>query len=429
MPKIIGPPTARFYLFDIHADEETYILMFYNYRNGKQRMQVRFSTARKIHPKDWDDKKQRPFDSKRFSEGIYIKAYLNDLAKHSKDIFIEYDGKISTDDFKKQLRIRMGEDAPDEVEETPKPLTFLEFIDEYCKERKEEPHANPSTLKTVVKCANLLKDYAKERKRKVDFPDLDARFFQDFSNWMHQRKNLSPNSTTRIARSVCMFIRRAEARGLHTNRAYIDFKIPPTPVSKIVLSFNELDQLNALDLTLDPRLEKVRDLFLIGAYTGLRYSDFTRIIPEHIQMYKGERIISITAEKTHQLIHIPLHPTLDAVLMKHGYRSPKISNQKMNDYLKELGQLVGFTQEIVINKFKDGKRMEIKVPKWQKLTTHVARRSFATNFYVAYPHLINAIMKITGHTTERMFRQYIVVDALDSAVNFGHAISKDSKQQ
>jgi hypothetical protein len=98
----------------------------------------------------------------------------------------------------------------------------------------------------------------------------------------------------------------------------------------------------------------VRDLFLIGAYSGLRYSDFTRITPQHIQTHEGQKVLVIKAEKTNQMIYLPIHPTLDNVLSKYGYTSPKISNQKMNDYLKELGQLAGMTQEIVINENKGG---------------------------------------------------------------------------
>ena len=133
-------------------------------------------------------------------------------------------------------------------------------------------------------------------------------------------------------------------------------------------------------------------------------------------------MIEIVAQKTEQTVFIPLHPILDSVLKKYGYTSPKMSNQKMNAYLKEIGQAAGLANEIMVYNSKGGKRTEKAVPMWQMLKTHVARRSFATNYYQKYPKLIDNIMKITGHTTEKAFRAYIVTDAKDSALKFAKGI-------
>lgn len=423
MPKIIGLPKVRFNLFDWNTTQETYIILYYQYRKGKR---LKFSTGWKIKPSDWDGRKQRAKQSKRFEDSIYLNSHLNNLEQLCTDIYLENNkGNISPDDFRKELKSRLGESAKETEEIEPQHIDFLDFIEQYYQERKGQPNAKAGTLKFIHKIKVHIQDYAKDRKRKIEFSDLNDKFFSDLRDWLHSPPRLhSTNYVQKIFQYVKLFARRAETRGFHSSRAYQDFKLPKTPITKIVLSFEQLEYLAQIDLSNNQKLERVRDLFLIGAYTGLRFSDFTRIQPEHIQEHEGERLIQITTQKTDQTVFIPLHKTLDEVLKKYGYKSPSMSNQKMNDYLKELGQLAGFTKEIIVNDATGGIQTEKKIPMWEMLTTHVARRSFATNFYQKYPAQIDRIMKITGHTTERMFRAYIVTDALNSAIDFGKAISK-----
>lgn len=426
MPKIIGQPKVRFNLFDWNTNEETYIILYYQYRKGKR---LKYSTGWKIRPNDWDRSKQRARHSKRFAESTFLNSHLESLEQHCKDIYQESGkGKISPDVFREELKNRLA-DAEREEEQETNPITFLDFVEEYYQERKKQPNAKAGTLKFLHKVKVHIQEYARQRKKKLEFSDLNDKFFSDFRDWLHAPPRLhSSNYVQKIFQYVKVFARKAESRGYHNNRAYQDFKLPKTPVSKLALSFEQLERLFALDLTENSRLEKVRDLFLIGAYTGLRFADFTRIRPEHIQTYKGEKVIVMTTQKTDQTVYIPLLPLLDSVLKKYGYTSPKISNQKMNDYLKELGQVAGLNDSKMVNDATGGIRTEKKKQVWEMLTTHVARRSFATNFYQKFPDQINRIMQITGHTTERMFRAYIVTDALESALDFGKAVTRENSR-
>lgn len=421
MPKIIGIPKVRFNLFDWNTIEETYIILYYQYRKG---VRLKYSTGWKIRPNDWDRRKQRAKHSKRFEDSTYLNAHLDKLEQACYAIYIEHGkGKITPEAFRQELKIRIGEaERPEDAD--VQPPTFLEFVEQYYQERKSQPNANANTLKVIHKVKVHLQAYAAERRRKLEFGDLNEKFFRDLTGWLHAApRSLSTNYVHKVFQYIKHFSRIAEQRDYHNSRAYQGFKLPKTPVSKIALSFGELERLAALNLVATPHLERSRDLFLIGAYSGLRFSDFTRLRPEHIQEHQGAKVIGIKAEKTDQMIYLPLLPILDSVLKKYGYTSPKISNQKMNGHLKEIGQMAGLTGEIIINENVGGISREKKVPKWEMLTTHVARRSFATNFYQAYPHLIDQIRRITGHTTEQQFRAYIVTDALDSALHFAKTIA------
>ena len=150
-------------------------------------------------------------------------------------------------------------------------------------------------------------------------------------------------------------------------------------------------------------MERVRDLFIVGAYTGLRFSDLTNIRPENIR----NGMISIEQHKTDGKVVIPCHKIVTSILNKYNGTLPRsVLNQKMNDYIKEVCQLVGLDELVTKSITKGGKRIINSHKKYEIISTHTARRSFATNAYKKGVPTIT-IMKITGHCTEKAFLKYI----------------------
>ncbi|PTT74108.1 tyrosine-type recombinase/integrase, partial [Chryseobacterium sp. HMWF001] len=165
-----------------------------------------------------------------------------------------------------------------------------------------------------------------------------------------------------------------------------------------------------------PYLDNARDLLIIGLNTGLRVSDFMRLDLSHIK----DDTIRIKAQKTGKFAEIPINNQIAHTLEKRGGNLPKaISEQKFNEYIKEIGEAVGFTQKVrgakmeCINK-KEAETAGIEkvfrkvsgtFPKYELMTSHICRRSFATNLYGEIPTPV--IMSITGHATETQFLTYI----------------------
>src|SRR5690606_27162726 len=106
----------------------------------------------------------------------------------------------------------------------------------------------------------------------------------------------------------------------------------------VYLSIKELERFEKLNLSATPRLDRVRDLFLIGCFTGLRFSDFTQINEENINFEKS--MLLIRTQKTSERVAIPLHKTVKSILSKYKNKLPKsFSNQVMNNYIKEVASL------------------------------------------------------------------------------------------
>jgi integrase len=154
-------------------------------------------------------------------------------------------------------------------------------------------------------------------------------------------------------------------------------------------------------------------LFVIGCYTGLRYSDLAQLREENLIDNKTK--VKIKTEKTGEVVIIPLHRYIKEILVKYnGMLPPVISNQKMNDYLKELGEKAKIDNDVLITSTRGGTKHEESFKKYDLITSHTARRSFATNAYLNNVPTLS-IMKITGHRTEKAFMLYIKMSQEDNA--------------
>lgn len=418
MPKIKGIPQVRFVLTQRkNPDKLSYIGLYLHYRRGR----LRFTTGRKIEPKNWDFKAQRALEGPKYrADASEINTHLGEMRRHTLDIWKEHNlGGIDPADFSTELSKRLGY-IPADADEIP-PLTFFESIAELLEEKQAQPRG---TWKTYQTTCFALQDYAAERRIKLDYDRINAAFFADFKAWLYTRRNHSISYAAKQIDNLRIFMRNAQKRGYHSNEAYKDFSIKKVKTTKLSLPFDELEALYALDLSDQPRLEKVRDLFLIGCYTGLRFSDFSRIRPEHVETMGKNKVLSLVTQKTGEPVSVPLLPIPDALLQKYQFRAPHISNQKLNDYLKEVAQIAGMTDRVIFINTAGGKRREELIERWRKITSHVARRSFCTNFYRSGLLSIGELMLISGHTTERQFLQYVGIGAKENAVKIADRLKQ-----
>ena len=231
------------------------------------------------------------------------------------------------------------------------------------------------------------------------------------TNYLH----LSKNSVGKYTKTLKTFLNDATERNYNTNLAYKSkkFKSHNKPTEQIYLTENELTALYNVDLSNNKRLDKVRDLFIIGCYTALRFSDFSRIKKDNI--IENGKILKFRTQKTDEVVYIPIHYRVSEIFKKYDNNIlPSISNQKMNAYIKEVGKLAGIDTIIIKKETKGNLSIDKKYKKYELITTHTARRSGATNLYLNKVKPID-IMQITGHKTETAFMRYIRISKLENA--------------
>ena len=201
--------------------------------------------------------------------------------------------------------------------------------------------------------------------------------------------------------------------GFHTNMQYENFIIKEEDVDNIYLSEDELSAIAQLDLT-GSRLDKYRDIFLIGCYTGLRISDLLRIKKEHFHTSNGVEMLKIRTHKSPTGVFIPfLWKDLKYRLEKYDYNLPRISEQHLRKEAKEVGRLAGINSSVIVEtgRYKNPKPYE----KWQLISSHTCRRTACTNMFKrGIP--VKQIMMISGHKKESTFYKYIKITEEENAI-------------
>lgn len=412
MPRPAKIPAVRFNLksHDKKADLTPILIVLIFRYNGKRLV---YSTGEKVKPRYWNSGKAKP-NIKNHSHYGALNHRLQELEQHTINIFIENDfGKISLADFKTELAYRNGDkDRPSE--EIP---TLLQFIESYIDDKR----GKVATVKSLVTCFNLLKQYSGDKGYQLNYEDIDWQFRNDFLEWVYAPPRSHSIATAyKNVKILKQFMNAALKEKYHNNQVYIQsgYNVTrPKVKNKVRLTFEEVRQLNKLDLSDNPRLDKVRDLFIVGCYTGLRFSDWYKVKKENIEKKGLADRLSIVTQKTKTSVIIPLLPELKAVLEKYDYKLPKISSQKFNKYIKEVCQMVLADKQFKRIYTEGGKVKDEIIEKWTRVSSHCARRSFATNFLELGMKPVT-LMQITGHATEKQFFEYIDVDQEHLAQRF-----------
>lgn len=396
------------------------IYLIYNFDSDNKLV---YPTKFNVLPDHWNKKTQRVSSSEALDREE-INNYLNDLEAKTERYISNLKSNIqvlSKETLKKFLDDYHNPPSTDEK-------TFFGFIEKFIKQQETRPTATGRKLadKTILKyntTLRVLKEFAAQYKRKVDFDNIDMDFYVDFNAFLqkyelgkkdketgtvkNKKTGFAVNTIGRYIATIKTFLNAAALAGITTNSFYKNrtFKVVKEESENIYLNEKELDKIFNFDFSENKRLEKVRDLFIIGAWTGLRYSDLQQLTPDKIK----NGFIHIRQQKTGGKVVIPLHETTDKILKKYNNQLPrKISNDKFSVYIKEVCELAGITDEVHKALTRAGIRTSKKYKKWELVSAHTSRRSFATNLYKQnFPAV--SIMAITGHKTFSSFLSYIKV--------------------
>jgi len=427
-------PIARFNLKNPNSDKQTLILMFFRYKGKK----LQYSTGFSISPKDWNKKDNRAFLKEHRNDLIAINSNLDDLASKCTKIYIDNNyGDVSLKEFKTELDLRTNKvckaELNQKIQKTSKKITFNDFMDLEFKEM-EQSGIKKTTLKTVRLHIEIIKRFGQtlNSKSSFTFQDVNWEFRSEFIKWM-VKNNSKLSYGNKTLKTLRQFLESGRRKNLHNNKAYqgkgwiVQRKKAKGQI--VTLSTNELEHLSKLKLS--SHLEKVRDICLIGAGTGQRHSDFSKFMPEQFSVsYNGVPLLSVISTKTATPVKVPLNifSWLIPILEKHNYTTPKMSQQKFNDGIKELAKFAGFDKKVLVVHQFIGRQARVEkhyIEKYKILSSHSCRRSFATNLY-RMGFRISQIMPMTGHSSESQLREYIGIDNEENAEEIGFMFMKQN---
>ncbi len=405
-----------------------YSQIYIRFWNGRK-YDFKTSTGMRVLFKDWNAKDEKVRNKVTATDKDFINAKLLELNAYVIENFNkEYNtGEIIGNDWLK-TKVNSFFNRVDDTK--PEKTYFIAWIDEFIKTApKRLNKGKPISERTILAYKSILnnfKEYEAFKKLKLKHSDINTAFYFDLIDYFRTEKKYSENTIGNQIKYLKFFCAKIEIEDLPIPKDYKngEFVKPKETATDIYLTPAEIETIYKFDLSNNSRLDNVRDLLIIGLNTGLRISDFMRLDLSHIQT----DTIRIEAQKTGKTAEIPINEQIEYTLSKRGGKLPKsISEQNFNEYLKELGELIGFNEPvkgakmICINEDEANLKGTAKVfrkvsgtfPKYELMTSHICRRSFATNLYGEIPTPV--IMAITGHTTETQFLTYIKKTTAENA--------------
>lgn len=333
--------------------------------------------------------------------------------------------------------------------------TFLEFVAQYIAEcesgerlkQKSTKKVTAGTIKNYRGFLAQMEEYQKARKRVVDWDDLDFDFYRDYKQYFIE-KNYKPNTIARHIKNMKTMLYAAKDLHLTTRDDFMSkqWSADREDVENVYIPEARLREMYHFDMTdyklMKQRAERyardeeekksvvhalqrdifrknlmeARDIFVMGCLTGQRVSDYKRISEDMIETIQGDRqFVHLTQMKTGKDVYVPYNEMIRRILDKYDGHLPKIYDQHLNERIKVVGLLLGWTEPAGLTEHRGVMTYTSDKRFCDALATHTARRTFATNAYKAGVSL-SAIMAVTGHASEDMLRKYLKLSTKERAL-------------
>lgn len=375
--------------------------------NGKR---VEFTTGYRIDAAKWDENQQKVKNgctNKLKQNASEINADLSRYGADIQEVFKEFE-VMDIIPTPEQLKSAFNKRYVKAGMEEPDKPTLFHIFDEFTKECGRQ---NTWTIATYEKF-KAVKNHLTAFDPQLQFEHLTEAGINEYVNFLRDKQGLRNSTIGKQIGFLKWFLRWAFKKGYNTNPAYDTFrpKLKNTQKKVIFLTWNELTKFREYEIPKHKQyLERVRDVFLFQCFTGLRYSDVFNLRRSDIK----DNRIEVTTVKTADSLTIELNNHSKAILDKYKEVHfeddkvlPVISNQKMNDYLKELAELAEIDEPVRETYYKGNERIDEVTPKYALLGTHAGRRTFICNaLSLGIPAQV--VMKWTGHSDYKAMKPYI----------------------
>ena len=378
---------------------------------------IEFTTGYRIDVAKWDGDKQRVKNgctNKLKQSASEINAALLGYYTELQEIFKRFEvAEImpSPAEVKEAFNNRHGQNEKTELasaDTSNVPSNFFEAFDDFVRVCGRQNDWTHSTFEKFAAVKNHLKNFRSE----LSFDFFDEEGLTEYVQYLREVREMRNSTIGKQLSFLKWFLRWSFKQGMHSNNAYDAFKpkLKDTQKKIIFLTWEELNKLREFKIPPTKQaLERVRDVFLFQCFTGLRYSDVFNLRRSDI---KGDHI-EVTTVKTSDSLSIELNDHSRAILEKYkdvefenDKALPVITNQKMNDYLKELAELAEINEPVRQTYYKGNERIDEVTPKYALLGTHAGRRTFICNaLALGIPPQV--VMKWTGHSDYKAMKPYI----------------------
>lgn len=306
---------------------------------------------------------------------------------------------------------------------------FVQYANDYIK--KLPTKTNPkggvgvaiSTLKKYKTIRRKMEKYELSRKKKVRFTDIGMNFREDFLSFLLVDERLSMNTAGRDIKFLKTICLDAKRNGISVHKQLESIKGFTAKTEKVFLIFDEIEKIEETKFE-SKTLKNARDWLVMGCYLGQRVSDLLPMKASDIKTKGDLKVIELTQKKTKKKVSVLVHPKVIKILNSRGGEFPNTFSNNIqsnitlfNVNIKRVAKIAGLTYKVQGAKInpKTNRKESGMYEKWELVSSHICRRSFATNYYGDIPTPL--LLSVTGHSTERDFLLYIGKSSVDYVEN------------
>ena len=369
---------------------------------------VAFGLGYRIDIEKWSLESQRCKNNTTHGKNKTPASVINRTIQKYEDAFLKIKNRseseaidLAPEEFRNLFNIEIGK----EVSTKTKSSSFFEIYDIFIFDEAQNNQWNKRTIQKMQTQKKVLYEFDFEMR----FEKFNEEYISSYQKFLEDKDHKNSTISKELA-ALKWFLKWAKRKGYNKFSEFELFKPKIKNIQKkiIFLSQSELKRLREFEIPEESKnLEKIRDVFLFQCFTGLRHSDVYNLKKANVK----ESYIEVTTIKTSENLIIELNKQSKKILEKYkdieGEKAlPVISNQKMNDYLKELAELAGIDDLVTTTYYKGNIRFEETSPKYALLGTHAGRRTFVCNA-LALGIPPNIVMKWTGHSDYKSMKPYI----------------------
>jgi|26BtaG_2_1085354.scaffolds.fasta_scaffold00262_1 integrase len=385
------------------GDKPTLILFTCHFNREKKKFV--YSTGERISPIHWNFLENRTNSAKNHRDSNYktIQMQLDRYTSKFQEIESLYT-KINEEFTSKDLK----EAFDNEFKKVAgKKNQFFDAYDAFAGEKIKRKEWKPATIKRYKNIKNHLENFESKKKYKLTFSTINNKFYTEFIDYCYTTLDHNTNTFSRNLGLFKTFMFWALKERYTYNESFKEFIKPERVITKqVALNIDQVKTIFEFQCK-SKALERVKDIFVFQCLTGLRYGEL-KLINERT-IVNNSLIIQEEKDVTKETREVPLFEISNFILKKYNYNLPLLSNQKQNQFIKEVFGDAEFTFDVEYSRTKNKEQEIMQKPFNERISTHTARRTFVT-IMKKKGIADKTIMNMTGHRDLKTFNTYYKVD-------------------
>lgn len=392
--------------------EKSVLIVRLLFRHNETDYAIGAKTKYEVSSQYWKKfhKQKRPRDIEIANKQVKVNTELSKIENHILDSFNSSNPKH----VDKNWLIRTLDSYYNPKNKAETPLELIDYIDFYINSKRND--LSTTSIRKINVTKHKLQRFEEYRKRIILIKEVDLNFKVEFEDYCLEQL-YAKNTITREIRFIKTLCNHAKYNGIETSYQLEKIQSKYIKTENIYLTLDDINKIESKHIE-EPHLSNAKDWLLISCHTGQRVSDFLRFTRDMVRFENNKEgvskpFIEFTQMKTGKDMIIPLSPKVMKILGKRNGEFPdKVSDQKYNRHIKDVCKLAELTEIVKGQKKVETKKgskifrkIEGEYEKWELVSSHIGRRSFATNYYGKIP--TSFLINVTGHSSEKLFLSYI----------------------